>query len=78
MNDDTHIIDIDHIVLIGRPERALIEAELQRIVAGAGIATIIAAPNAETTLAYEVARSIAQAIQGGETSPHAHSRAHSE
>jgi hypothetical protein len=78
MNDDAHIIDIDHIVLIGGPERALIEAELQRIVAGTGITKTIAAPNAEASLAHEVARSVAQAIQGGETSPHAHSRAHSE
>jgi hypothetical protein len=78
MNDEAHIIDIDHIVLIGGPERALIEAELQRIVAGTGITETIAAPNAEASLAHEVARSVAQAIQGGETSPHAHSRAHSE
>lgn len=78
MNDDAHIIDIDHIVLIDKPERALIEAELQRIVAGTGIAQIIAAPNAEASLAHEVARSVAQAIQGGETSSHAYSRAHSE
>ena len=78
MNDDAYIIDIDHIVLIGRPEQALIESELQRVVAGTGIAQIIAVPNAEASLAHEVARSVTQAIQGGETSPHAHSRAHSE
>jgi hypothetical protein len=78
MNDDAYIIEIDHLVLIGKPERALIEAELQRIVAGTGIAKIIATQTAEASLAHEVARSVAQAIQGGETSPHAHSRAHSE
>jgi len=78
MSDRAHIIEIDPIGLIDRPERALIESELQHVVTGTGIAEIIATPNAETSLAHEVARSVAQAIQGREPSPYAYSRARGE
>jgi hypothetical protein len=67
MSDEAHIIDIDQIVLIGRPERALIEAELQRVVAGTGIAKIIAARNTESSVADEVAHAVVQAVRGRET-----------
>jgi hypothetical protein len=56
----------------------LIESGLHHVVAETGVAKIIAAPNAEASLAHEVARSVAQAIQAGEPSPHAQSRARIE
>lgn len=72
MSDDAHVIEIDRLVLTGtagyRPDRlrALIAAEVQRVVLGAGIPREVATPNAETSVAGEVAHSVVQAVRGGE------------
>ena len=72
MNDTAYVIDIDRLVLTGTTGyradhlRVLLEAEVQRVLSGAGIPEDVAAPSTETTVAGEVARFVAQAVRGGE------------
>jgi hypothetical protein len=72
MSDAAHIIEIDEIILTGAAQqrddrlRFLIEAEVRRALSGANISTGVAAPNAETNVAGEVARCVARAVRSAE------------
>lgn len=70
MNKDSHIIEIDRIVLTGtgrqHPERLrrMIESEVRRALVRAGVATAVADPHAEGRVAGEVAGSVVRAVRG--------------
>ena len=71
MRDQAHVIEIDSIVLTGvnhlRPERltALIEAEVQRLLSGAGFSAATGVADSEGRVAGDAARSVVQSVQGG-------------
>ncbi|MGH2397103.1 MAG: hypothetical protein ACRDFW_08965 [bacterium] len=70
MSGEAHIIDIDSIVLTGVNKRhhrsltALIEAEVQRALSGAGLSST-GIGDSQTRVVGEVARSVAQSVEGG-------------
>jgi len=71
MSGETHIIDIDRIVLTGADLRnpvrlsALIEAEVLRALRGSDLRTSTGVANSWTRVAGEVARSVVQSLPGG-------------
>ena len=71
MNEEVHIVEIENLVLTGvnhlRPERlaALIEAEVQRILGGAGFSASTGVADSEAKVAAEVAWTVTQSVQGG-------------
>ncbi len=71
MNDRSHIIEIDSIVLTGVNQRhpdslsARIEAEVRRALEGTGLRTPMGLASNETRVAGEVARTVMGFIQGG-------------
>ena len=70
MSDRAHIIEIDSIVLTGvntqhyRSLTALIEAEVQRALRGAGLSST-GVGDSETRVVSEVTRSVVQSVEGG-------------
>ena len=71
MSEEAHIIDIERLVLTDvsrrRPERlaALVEAEVRRALAGAGLAGALGVPDGEAKVAAEVAETVTRSVRGG-------------
>jgi hypothetical protein len=69
MNDEAHIIDIDHLVLTGVDQRepirtsALIATEVQRALAGTELDSLPDGANQRARVSGAVARSVVQALE---------------